>query len=143
MFGVFVVTGIVLFFSFRLGIYDWAHPLRPWLIGAFILSGAVLLTYLGSAVQPWIASYAHDTRVISLGRKHLHKLNPAEKEHCKYFTDHGGRALTHNMANGAIQSLLLKGILIAPVQQWPNGNCDFNIQPWALEYLRKHPDLLN
>jgi hypothetical protein len=142
MLGVFVATGLVLFFSYRLGIYEWAHPLRPWLILAFVVSGTVVLTYVGTAVQPWIASYAHDTRVMFLGKKHLHNLNPAEKGHCQYFIDQGGTALTHNMANGAIQSLLLKGILISPVHQWPHGLYDFNIQPWALEYLKKHSDVV-
>jgi hypothetical protein len=142
MVGVFVATGLVLFFSSRLGIYEWEHPLHPLLIVAFTLSGAIVLTYVGSAIYPWIASYVHDTRAISLGKKHLHKLNPEEKKHCQYFIDHGGSALTHNMANGAIQTLLLKGILLSPVHPWPHGLYDFNIQPWALEYLKNHPELL-
>jgi hypothetical protein len=55
MFGIFVVAGVVLRFSTKLGIDDWAHPIHGWLVAALIFSGAVLLTYLGSGVYSYIS----------------------------------------------------------------------------------------
>jgi hypothetical protein len=50
MVGVFVATGTVLFFARRLGIAAWEQPLHPWLIVAFVLSGAILLTHIATLV---------------------------------------------------------------------------------------------
>jgi hypothetical protein len=43
MSGLFVATGVLLFFSARLGIYEWAHPYRGLEITVFAFSGTVLL----------------------------------------------------------------------------------------------------
>jgi hypothetical protein len=50
-FGVFVASGAILFFPGKLGVRDWAQPLRGYLVAAFILSGAVLLTHLATTVH--------------------------------------------------------------------------------------------
>jgi len=141
MLGIFVVSGVLLFFSSRLGIEDWERPYRPWLIVAFIFSGVVVLSYIGSHAYPWIAAYAYDTRTIHIATKHLHQLTADEKKFCKHFLD-GNGVLTHNFANGAISNLVAKGILIKGSQPWPHGLHDFTMQPWALEYLKNHPELL-
>ena len=45
MVGDFAASGAVLFFGGRLGVAVWLQPIRPWVIVAFILSGAILLTH--------------------------------------------------------------------------------------------------
>jgi hypothetical protein len=50
MVGVFIATGIVLFFAHSLGITAWEQPLRPWLIVAFALSGAILATHVATLI---------------------------------------------------------------------------------------------
>jgi Super-infection exclusion protein B len=141
MVGIFVATGVLLFFSVSLGIYEWAHPYRGLEITGFAFSGAVLLAHIGSAVGPSILRHTREAAVRRRGRNYLHSLNPAEKKHCKYFVDNDGSPLPHNPANGAIASLVLKGILWQPEHGW-DWMYEFNIQPWALEYLKKHPELL-
>ncbi len=49
--GVFLASGTILFFSDRLNLKDWAQPLRGYLVGAFLLSGGVLLTYLVTTIH--------------------------------------------------------------------------------------------
>jgi hypothetical protein len=142
MFGLFVATGVLLFFSARLGIYEWEHPYRGLEITVFAFSGTVLLANIGSSVVRWIANRIHDARVRRLGRKYLHNLNPVEKTYCKHFVDTNGTPLPHNPANGAIASLLANGILWQPQKGW-DWLYEFNIQPWALEYLKKHQELLH
>jgi hypothetical protein len=140
--GIFAATGTLLFFCGRLGVCTWVEQIRGWLLAAFIFSGVVLLTYPASGVYKWIAAYVQDTRVMHLGKKYLKKLNPAERAICKGFVDTKGNPVLHNPKNGATASLVLKGIIYPASSPWPNGMCNFNIQPWALEYLKKQPKLL-
>jgi hypothetical protein len=142
MLGVFAASGIILFFNARLRISDWEQPRHGWLVATFILSGVTVLTYLGSAIQPWCARHLADWGMIHRGKKHLDNLSNDEKEHCKYFVSQNGSSLHHNEANGALGSLLAANILFTPGSPWGNGLRDFRIRPWALKYLKKHPHLL-
>jgi hypothetical protein len=45
MVGDFAASGRFCFFGGRLGVAVWLQPIRPWVIVAFILSGAILLTH--------------------------------------------------------------------------------------------------
>ena len=92
MFGIFIATGVLLFFSCKLGIYDWAHSYRGVLIGRFAVSGAVLLTYIGSGIYPWVADHMIDTRIIYLRKKHLRHLTDDEKEVCGWFVEKNGQS---------------------------------------------------
>lgn len=142
MFGVCVASGALIFFSKKFGVFEWEHPLHGWFIGAFIVSGGVLLTYVGSAVHPWIGAHFADWGMILRGRKHLGNLSNDEKERCTWFMGTNGSSLHHNEADGALGSLIEKNIVFTPGQPWQNGMRDFRIQPWALRYLKKHPKLL-
>jgi hypothetical protein len=149
VFGLFVTTGVLLFLSRPLGIYDWAHPYRGIEIAVFSFSGAVLLANTSSSVGRWIIKSVHDWRMRSHGKKYLHHLNPEEKAFCKRFVETNGSPLPHNPANGAISSLLANGILWQPQQGWGQEHqgrdwlFEFNIQRWALEYLKAHRELLS
>lgn len=126
----------------RLGVCDLVHNYHSVLLIACFLTGAFLLTHPLSGIYRLAVPYVKDTWTTHVGKKHLHKLNPDEKGLCRVIVQSNGSPLHHNLANGAIQSLLSKGVLIKPVQGWPGGLYDFNVQPWALEYLREHPELL-
>ncbi len=139
--GIFAAAGTLLFFCDRLGVCGWVNPLRGWLLAAFIFSGVVLLTYPCSGIYKYIAAYARDTRVMQVGKKHLRMLTAGEKPLCRHFVDNDGDQMRHNALDGNIASLVRKGILI-PGGVWPNGMCNYTMQPWALEYLKKHPELL-
>ncbi len=140
--GVFVATGTVLFFSTRLGIYEWALPLRGWLIFAFIFSGAVLVTYPCSAIYRAMAVGLRGVMAILLNRIQLHYLTASEKPLCRQFVDTDGTPMLHNPTDGAISSLVRKGILLPAILPLPGGMFNYNMRTWALEYLRGHPELL-
>jgi hypothetical protein len=66
MFGVFVASGVILFFSSRLGIEDWEHPLRGYIVAAFVLSAAVLATHLYTAIYASAMRRRHDRADLKL-----------------------------------------------------------------------------
>ena len=142
MFGVFLASGVILFFHARLRISGWEQSNYGWLVSTFILSAGILLTYIGSAMHPWVARHVADWGMIHRGKKHLHQMSDDEKEHCGRFLGINGSSLHHNEANGALASLVERNILFTPGAPWGNGIRDFRIRPWALNYLKKHPELL-
>jgi superinfection exclusion protein B len=142
MFGVWVTSGVILFFSEQLGIREWARSYRGWLIVGFIVSGSILLTYVWSQIYPWIADHVRDIRMRRLGKGYLNSLTPDEQFICKAFVRSNGESVTHSPANGAVSALLLKSILFTPGVPHSNGMREYRMQQWALVYLNKHPDLL-
>jgi hypothetical protein len=140
MFGVWLACGLILLFAGQLGIKDWSHPIRGWLVGGFIVSGGVLLTYI--ATHPWFSGLVRDSYMKRLGKRYLNRLTPDEQFICKAFVRSNGESLTHSPANGAVSALLLKSILFTPGVPHSNGMREYRMQEWALVYLNKHPDLL-
>lgn len=136
MVAVFALSSVLLFGAARLGIEKDVQPYRIWLVIGFIFSGAWLLAGICELCRP----YVRQVWWRYYGRKHLKHLTQEERRYCKWFLENDGKSLPHNPGNGAIASLLQNGILWKPEQGWQNNQLfEFNIQPWALKYLRKHP----
>lgn len=137
MLALFAVAGVLLFGAARLGIDSDVRPYRVWLVIAIAFSGFWLLARIGEGITPSTSRAWQRCR----GRRHLRHLNPEEQKYCKLFVDTDGKSLPHNPGNGAIASLVQNGIIWRPEQGWDNNQLfEFNIQPWALAYLRKHPE---
>jgi hypothetical protein len=136
-----IAAFVLLRFAVRLGTYDTSRPLHTWLLGVLIFCVAFSLTYPLSGMYPWLSDQWRDLRMMRLGKQHLHLLSNDEKEFCRWFLENGGDSLHHNQANGALGSLLEKNILFTPGLPWGKGIRDFRIRPWALKYLKEHPDL--
>jgi len=112
MFGLFVATGILLFFSCKLGIDDWVDSYRGPLITGFIVSGAILLTSVGSAVYPSCAYYVKDKRKIHLAKKHLNQLTEDEKIVCRHFVEKNGQSYRTVHSDGPVATLLLNNRIV-------------------------------
>jgi hypothetical protein len=137
MVGLFGVASVLLFGAARLGIDTDVQPHRVWLVIGVAFSGFWLLAHIGEVVAPSASRAWRRHRA----RRHLRHLNPEEQKYCKFFLDTDGKPLPHNPGNGAIASLVQNGIVWRPEQGWQNNQLfEFNIQPWALAYLRKHPE---
>ena len=142
LFAVAVTAFVMLCFWSRFGTYD-SNLKRTGLIAAFIFALAFLLSYPLAGIYHWIAGHAGEWRVRHASYEYLHHLSNDEKAHCKWFLENNGDSLHRNVADGALASLAENGILYTPGQSWRNTQLrDFRIRPWALKYLREHPDLV-
>lgn len=136
MIAVFTVSSVLLLGAGRLGIEKDVQPYRVWLVIAIVFSGTWVAARICELSRPYAAQLWRRYQ----GKRHLKHLTPEERQYCKWFLDNDGKSLPHNPGNGAIASLLQNGILWKPEQGWQNNQLfEFNIQPWALKYLRKYP----
>ena len=142
IFGIFVASGVLLFFAVPLGIDGWVRPYRGLEITFCVFSAAVLLANVITLVSRPIAAGVRNVITRRGSKKHLHQLNPLEKKHCKYFVDNDGMPLADNPANGGLASLVANGIIWQTEKGW-DWMFHFNIYPWALKYLKEHPELLD
>lgn len=73
----------------------------------------------------------------------LHNLTPEEKGYLAPFIIGNQNTVYVGMEDGIMAGLQVKGItyLAANIGSWLDGFA-FNLQPWAREYLKEHPELL-
>jgi hypothetical protein len=75
-------------------------------------------------------------------QKLLDGLTPVEYEGLQNFTRNNSQTATFSLYDGVVAGLIDKGILYKPNSQSnTSGEQDFNLYPWAYEYLQKHQDL--
>ncbi len=134
-------SGVLLFFAQQLKVETWAGQYRGVEITIFVFSGCLLLASTITAIGRPIAVGWQGLMARRRSKKHLHQLNPEEKKHCKYFVDHDGDPIADNPANGGLASLVANGIVWQSEKGW-NWMFHFSIYPWALAYLKRHPELL-
>ncbi len=144
MLGVFIATGVMLFFACRLGIYDWVEQFRGLLIFGFIVSGGVLLSYIGSAIYPHIKGVVHTSWSKHLAKEHLKHMTDDEKIVCQWFVDHNGQSYRTDPAEGPVSMLEAAGIIFRPGTAHQGGVLyDYQIHPWILDFLREHSGMLS
>ena len=76
-------------------------------------------------------------------RQRLHDLSGPEKAILRRYVDANARTQTLDFADGVTRGLEVEHVLArASTVSQGMTYFDFNIQPWAWNYLREHPDLL-
>ena len=146
--GLTAISTILLFapstFINALGLTEILEAYRGWVGGAFLISGILLgvhvLAYLGDPIERWF----NDRRFIIVHATHLKELSPGEKTILRRYVDNDTRTQELNISDGVAQGLVGKKILIRTSTLGDaTGWFDHNIQPWAWNYLKKHPQFLN
>lgn len=89
-------------------------------------------------IYPWIA----EAYWINAGKKRLQNLTPKEKHILGYYIHNQTRSQTQPIQNGTINALQKEKIIIRGSSLGSLHGFDYIIQPWAWEYLNKHPELL-
>jgi hypothetical protein len=140
-FGLFVATGVLLFFSAHLAIYEWAHPYRGLEVTVFAFSGAVLLANTGLSFVGWVGRHVHSFGVRRRVRKYLYGLTLKEKYILQRYMEEQTRTEYLKMNDGVVAGLIEHGVIYpAPVHYARGSTLAHNITDFAWVY-RAHPEL--
>lgn len=143
MFGLFVATGVLLFFSVPLSIHDWAHPYRGIEVTVFVFSGAVLLANVGAALVRWSATSLRKIRVRRSCKEHLRNLTVKEKWVLQTYTTEQTRTAYLKMNDGVVACLVEHGVIYPASVAYARGSTmAYNMSDFAWEYLLSHPALV-
>ena len=141
-----IVFGILIFSSEatleQFGLKVLITEYRPYIGVAFLLTLALTLVNSVSATWKYIYPWIAEAYWIRIGKKRLQNLNPEEKQILNYYIQKQTRSQNLPIQNGAVNALQKEKIII---QGSPLGSLhgfDFIMQPWAWEYLNKHPEWL-
>lgn len=75
--------------------------------------------------------------------KRLNALTEEEKAVLKYYIDHNTRTQVLDFSNGTVQELAGYAIIYRAATISKGGVFfSYNIQPWAMDYLLEHPNLV-
>lgn len=116
-----------------------------WAIGiGFILTFIGIMVALLSLAGRYIYAYVSNRFWLRSKVKRLHDLTPQEKQILRFFLVHNTRSCLLNIADGVVSGLVADKIIYRSANI-SRGGTEFshNIQPWAWDYLRKKPNLLN
>lgn len=130
---------------------SWRHPLglalidestRTYLGVSFWLSIVLLLSrflsFLGRTVRDWRARSKLDTRRLRLAQS----LSSEEKEVLHDLVVKGQCSVVGDYYDPVLRSLVMKEFLVVATNAAPLHDFPFLIQPWAIELLKRRPELL-
>ncbi len=166
--GVAIATGIVLFIpegaatllgvdAFRTefrGYLGWSFILSialfgSWAVEAFILSkkrkrenAAKKTEELAAEQHKKEQEEAAAKKEMEAHQEMLHELTGEEKEFVAPYVFQDTTAQYADLESGIVRSLLHKSVLMPPNGVGSIFSWALNIQPWALKYLKEHPELL-
>lgn len=147
MAGLCIVFGILIFSGDstldKFGLKSLVADHRAYFGVGFL--GTLTLTVVNSFSAVWKFIYPWITEVygIRIGRKRLQSLNPAEKQILSYYIQNQTRSQTLPIQDGTVNALQTENIIIRGSSLGSLHGFDFNIKPWAWNYLNQHPDLLD
>jgi hypothetical protein len=141
-------SGLSLFgpawFINRLGLEPILAAHRTWIGVSFILSATLFVSSLGArfidVLKPILVEGWH----VYLWKRNLTGLSPPEKRLLAEYLSQDTTTLSHRISEGVVNGLVGKNILYRASNFSHPGSMsfDYNVQPWAWRYLRRHPELL-
>jgi hypothetical protein len=81
-------------------------------------------------------------RTLKGWQRRLHDLTPAEKGILDRYIGGHTRTLNLDIGDGVVQGLVGVSVLYRASNVARLTTVAYNIQPWAWDYLREHPELL-
>jgi len=77
--------------------------------------------------------------------KRLHSLSSEEKAILKDYLDNDTKTRPFSFFSGTHKGLVASGVLYtsSDISMPGRDTFDYNINPWAWDYLRKHPELID
>lgn len=146
--GIDIITGFLLFGNSTLlgtlGLKELQEQYRSWIGLAFVISSGLLCAHI--IVEIWNKgnNKLSTKRVVRAGKNRLKNLTQYEKEILTSFISNQTRTCSLNFTDGVVIELDSCKIIYRAAAMSNGGTYfSYNIQPWAWEYLNKHPELLN
>jgi hypothetical protein len=141
-----IATGFIIFAKAEwlqsLGLNDLKARYLPWIGGIFLLSTALSLSHIIIGFYSWSRKRFRMWRAIKNGKVRLHNLTEDERDILKHYVGNGTKTQYLDIQSGVVSEIennfiIYRSSNIGHLQEW-----SYNIQPWAWDYLNKHPDLL-
>ena len=125
-----------------LGILQLREQHRPWIGLLLVTSIAILVPPPLIATATWCKNgIKRRSRLRSL-HKRLHRLSSGEKAVLRDYIEKDTKSQNLDITSGVVGGLVASGILFASSTIGDLFAWAHNIQPWAWEYLQKHPNLI-
>ncbi len=145
--GLCIVFAILIFSSDpaleRFGLKSFVTQYRTYFGVGFLITLALTLLNSISAMWKFVYPWIVEAYWIRIGKKRLRSLTPREKQILGYYIHNQIRSQSLHMQNGTVNALQKEKIIIQGSSLGSLHGFDYIIQPWAWEYLNKHPELLD
>lgn len=142
-----IVSGILIFSGDstlnQFGLKTLVSEYRAYLGVVFLLTLALTIVNSLSATWKFIYPWVAEAYWIRAGRKRLQNLNPTEKQILGYYIQNQTRSQNLPIQDGTVNALQKEKIIIRGSSLGSIYGFDYIMQPWAWEYLNKHPELLD
>jgi len=146
--GLCIVSAVLLFLDETalnaIGAKGFAAKYRAYLGLGFLVTLALTLVNWIAATWDFLYPYIAEAHQIRHGKKALKQLTPEEKKLLSGYIHNQTRSQTLKVQSGVVNALVMQKILVrASSLGSVFGGFDYNIQPWAWEYLNENPELLD
>ena len=130
------------------GIQGFRSDFRPWIGIVFLAYASVLLTRGGNDSFSWVKKKIVLRKSVERMQKRMNDMTPAEENILRKYVTEETRTQRLRVSDGVVQGLVQAGVLYRSTTVGDTGPggppvFDYNIQPWAWDYLWKHPELLS
>lgn len=141
-----IATAILLFSSEKilasLGLGSFVNDFRSYIgvlfLVTFCISAVTLVFKIAAFIKPW----ATQAFWIRQHARRLHSLTPDEKAILSQYIVNNTRSQSLSVQSGTVNALVAEKIIFRASSLGSLSGFDYVIQPWAWEYLKKNPNLL-
>lgn len=141
-----IVCGVLLFsgevFLSTIGLAELVQRYRGYIGGLFLLTLALVIVNTIAATWSFFRPWAVQAYWVWQGKKRLKALTPDEKEILRYYIDNQTRSQNLDIKSGTVSNLQRDKIIVRGSNLGTYFGFDYVIQPWAWDYLNRHPELL-
>lgn len=141
-----LATGFIIFAKPEwlqlLGLTDLRAKYLSWIGAIFLLSTVLLLSHTAITFSSWVRKRFHMKRALKGAKERLHNLTAEEREILRNYIGNGTRTQELDIASGVVNELENDFIIYRSSNIGHLSGWAYNIQPWAWDYLNKHPELI-
>jgi hypothetical protein len=128
----------------KLGILEIRNKYFTWLGIIFIVSSSLLVTHGLSSFYSWLKKKLQLRVSQHIRKKRLYNLTPNEQKILRGYIEKNTHTQTLSIISGIVSGLEAAKIIYRATELSYSGGVkfDYNIQPWAWQYLNTYPELI-